>query len=345
MSRAARWLAPALGAALCAAGVAVFRRTNTARRPGEGDWAAYAPLEAGQAYQSELTVTFDDRWSLLWTTGHLLGVGLLVLGLLVLAGWAGWRLARRWAGRRTRRTAPVLGALAGLLTIAGAVVLAAPARPPVVTYGGSYQPLSCPFLPGCGAAASVQLDAAQLAGLGAAVLGAAPLAGVAGWWAATSAGGQGRSGAAWGAVVAGALLSAAGVVLAAGAPAADPELVFLSPEQYDQLGTAAWLAGAGRVLVGVGALLVAGAAPWLVGGDRPVRARRAAGAVLGAGAGPAVLGAGLLWSARASRPAVEGTVPDALLGPGRWTGLVLVLVGGALLGAGARRVTGRRPAG
>ncbi|MCZ2828158.1 hypothetical protein O2W14_04820 [Modestobacter sp. VKM Ac-2986] len=145
------------------------------------------------------------------------------------------------------------------------------------------------------------------------------------------------------AVVAGALLAAAGLVLATRPPAVAPELVFLSPEQYDQLVTAGWLADAGRLLVAVGALLVAGTAPWLLGPGRAARGRWAAGAALGAGAGLAVLGAALLGAARAAGGAVEGAAPVPLAGAGQWAGLALVLAGGALLGTGVRQVAGRRP--
>ncbi|GAB4081488.1 hypothetical protein GCU67_18660 [Modestobacter muralis] len=149
----------------------------------------------------------------------------------------------------------------------------------------------------------------------------------------------GRRVVAWSAVVAGALLAVPGLVLVSRPPAAVPELVFLSTEQYDQLVTAGWLADAGRVLIALGALLVAGAVPWFRG--RPPRDRRVGGAALGAGAGLAVLGAALLGASRAAGRAVEGVVPAPLTGPGQWAGLVLVLAGGALLGAGVQRVAGR----
>ncbi|MFQ1001193.1 hypothetical protein [Modestobacter sp. SSW1-42] len=349
MSRAAPWLVPALGAGLCAAGVAVFWRTNVSSAAADAGWFAYAPL--GQelppldpAYESELALAFDDApWSLLWTPGHLVGVALAVLGSLVLGGWAGRSLGRRPGARRVL---PALGVLAGLLVVAGTVLVVTRAPVPVVTYGGSYEPLACADLLGCGTGLRpVQLGAAQLAGLGTAVLGAV-LAAAAGAAAVTGAGPDvpgPRRAAARGAVVAGALLAVGGVALAWSATAAVPELVFLSPEQYDQLVDAAWLAGVGRVLLAVGALLAAAAVPQLLRADRSGRASRVAGAALGAAVGLTVLGGALLWSAHTSQQAVEVAAHSRLAGPGLWAGLVVVLVGGALLGAGVRQVTGERP--
>ncbi|MCZ2828159.1 hypothetical protein O2W14_04825 [Modestobacter sp. VKM Ac-2986] len=177
MSRAARWLVPGLGAVLCLTGVAVFWRTNVSSSAVDAaGWFAYAPLGVDLppidgAYRSELSIAFDDApWSLLWTPGHLVGVALTVLGLLVLSGWAG-----RWLGRRhgVRRALPSLGVLAGLLVVAGVVLVVTRAAVPVVSYGGSYEPLACAELLGCRTGLrQVQLGAAQLAGLGTAVLGA-----------------------------------------------------------------------------------------------------------------------------------------------------------------------------
>jgi hypothetical protein len=85
----------ALGGVLVGAGVAVFWLTNTRR------WTvhdgSYAPLEPGSAYRSRLTLTVDDRWTVLWTGGHLTGALLVVAGLLVLAATGGWWLGRRGA--------------------------------------------------------------------------------------------------------------------------------------------------------------------------------------------------------------------------------------------------------
>ena len=97
-------LVAAAGVLTALAGVAVFWRANTAG-PLAGGSAAYTPLEPGPAYQSSLEITFDDpaadRWAVLWTAGHAVGAALLVAGLLLLTGLAGWLLARR--GRRPVR--------------------------------------------------------------------------------------------------------------------------------------------------------------------------------------------------------------------------------------------------
>jgi hypothetical protein len=94
--RALPALLGALGGLLVAAGGTVFWLTNTRR------WTvydgSYAPLEPGSAYESRLTFGFDDRWTVLWTGGHLAGALLAVAGLLVLAATGGWLL-----GRRSRR--------------------------------------------------------------------------------------------------------------------------------------------------------------------------------------------------------------------------------------------------
>lgn len=95
MRRALPALLGALGALLVVVGVAVFWRTNTAG-PVTTYGGSYEPLD--RAYRSELTLSFDDRWTVLWTGGHLVGALLLVLGLLVLAATGGWLL-----GRRSRR--------------------------------------------------------------------------------------------------------------------------------------------------------------------------------------------------------------------------------------------------
>jgi heme/copper-type cytochrome/quinol oxidase subunit 1 len=94
--RAVPWLVALLGAALVVAGVVVFAAAN--RGLVDFGWTAYAPLEqTQQAYQR--AITFTDSATVLWTGQHLLGAGLLVLGLLVLIGVCCWLLGRR-AGRR-----------------------------------------------------------------------------------------------------------------------------------------------------------------------------------------------------------------------------------------------------
>jgi hypothetical protein len=94
--RAVPWLVALLGAALAVAGAVVFAAAN--RAPDDFGWSSYAPLTRYEiGYQS--AVTFSDGTAVLWTREHLLGAGLLVLGLLVLAGVGGWLLGRR-VGRR-----------------------------------------------------------------------------------------------------------------------------------------------------------------------------------------------------------------------------------------------------
>jgi heme/copper-type cytochrome/quinol oxidase subunit 1 len=98
--RAVPWLVAGLGAALVVAGVLVFAAAN--RGPMDFGWTSYAPLQETQtAYLS--AVTFADG-TVVWTGQHLLGAGLLVLGLLLLTGVGGWLLGRR-TGRRTTPTA------------------------------------------------------------------------------------------------------------------------------------------------------------------------------------------------------------------------------------------------
>ena len=96
MRRAAPWLLLALGTALAVAGVAVFWVTNLAPGAGAG-WSAYAPLEPGDP-PPDLGSTAGG-WAVTWTAGHAIGAALAVLGLLVLAGTAGWLLGRRRARR------------------------------------------------------------------------------------------------------------------------------------------------------------------------------------------------------------------------------------------------------
>jgi heme/copper-type cytochrome/quinol oxidase subunit 1 len=95
VKRAVPWLLVGAGAALAVAGVLVFAAAN--RGPLDFGWSSYAPLQETQTpYLS--AVTFSDG-TVVWTAQHLLGAGLLVLGLLVLTGAGGWLLGRR-AGRR-----------------------------------------------------------------------------------------------------------------------------------------------------------------------------------------------------------------------------------------------------
>ena len=131
------------------------------------------------------------RWSAAWTAGQLTGAVLVALALLLLAGLTGWSLARRGGAATGACTVTpavhrvlLVGAV-GCVLVVGGIVLALTTGGPVadvVTYSGSYQPLSCPGDPGCAPSARpVVLDGSQLSGLGVAGTGAIALAGVAGW--------------------------------------------------------------------------------------------------------------------------------------------------------------------
>jgi hypothetical protein len=87
-----------LGVVLVLTGIAVFAAANTG--PADFGWSSYAPLEP-QMTDPFATSTFVPAtdWAVLWTTEHLLGAGLVVLGALLLAAVGGWLLGRR-AGRR-----------------------------------------------------------------------------------------------------------------------------------------------------------------------------------------------------------------------------------------------------
>ena len=172
--RRAPWLVGIAGAGLAAAGVALFWRTNTA--PGAGVlFAGYAPLGASSAYQSRLDLQFDDRWAVVWTTGHLAGLGLLGAGLVVLTGLAGWS----WAHRRSRPVvarARVLGGAGAAMVVGGLALVLAGGGDPVVSRPGSDSTLGCAGVD-CWSAALV---APQVAGLGVALTGTLVVAAVAG---------------------------------------------------------------------------------------------------------------------------------------------------------------------
>ena len=94
---------------------------------------------------------------------------------------------------------------------------------------------------------------------------------------------------------AGVLLVAGGVLLAVRGQPERGELVFLSPEQFEQLRTARRQLAAGRAVLVAGTVLLGSAAGWLLGrARRPRRAGPPVGraAVLVGIAGLAVLGAG-----------------------------------------------------
>ncbi|MGY1672340.1 hypothetical protein [Geodermatophilus sp. SYSU D00710] len=82
--------------ALLVSGVGLFWRADTGPVgvPYGGSYA-YAPLTPADAYGSTLTPTAGGVVT--WTTGHLAGIGLAVLGAVVLAAAGGWALGRRSA--------------------------------------------------------------------------------------------------------------------------------------------------------------------------------------------------------------------------------------------------------
>jgi len=104
--RALPWVLGFLGSALVLGGVVVFAAANGAwgGPPGDFGWTtytgSYAPLRPGEPRAYESVVSFPPDGSVLWTSWHLAGAGLVVLGLLVLAVLGGWVL-----GRRPRRPA------------------------------------------------------------------------------------------------------------------------------------------------------------------------------------------------------------------------------------------------
>lgn len=102
MRRVAAWGTGALGILLIAAGGVVFAVADRRDR----GWFAYAPLGSMPRRYADYgpAESGNGSWSVLWTGGHLVGAGLLVLGLLVLVALAGWLLGRR-AGRRSVRAA------------------------------------------------------------------------------------------------------------------------------------------------------------------------------------------------------------------------------------------------
>jgi hypothetical protein len=84
-------VAAAVGLLVVLSGVATFWWTNT--HPSVSYAGSYEP---SPAYGSTLTLQLDDPpFTVSWDTGHLVGLALLVTGLLVLAGVAGFALGRR----------------------------------------------------------------------------------------------------------------------------------------------------------------------------------------------------------------------------------------------------------
>jgi hypothetical protein len=163
--RPVAWLVGAGGAALALLGVLLFRHANSVPTHGTRV-AGYEPLGASSAYESRLDLQFDDRWAVLWTGGHLAGLGLFAAGLLVLTGLAGWGWGRSRPGVSGTRRALALGAVGAALVAGGVVVVLTAGPDPVVSDAGLGW--------------SAVLVASQLAGLGAAVAGALVLAVVTG---------------------------------------------------------------------------------------------------------------------------------------------------------------------
>jgi uncharacterized membrane protein HdeD (DUF308 family) len=93
-------LVAGFGVLLVVAGVVVFAVANGFGAPQDFGWSSYAPLPSTKDYDSSLTLSSSDRWTVLWTGAHLLGAGLVVLGLLLLAAVGGWLLGRRLGVRR-----------------------------------------------------------------------------------------------------------------------------------------------------------------------------------------------------------------------------------------------------
>jgi hypothetical protein len=173
-------LGAAAGVLLVVLGGVVLARADTSPGafPGPG-----TPLRPGGAYRSELHLGFDDDgWTQLWSRAHVVGLGLLVLGLLLLAFLAGRRRGRRARpGVREARGALALGAVGLLLVVAGIAVVLVTEPHTVVVYSGSHEPAGCPAWPVCGDPPwRTVVHGGRLTGLALAVVGALVLAGVSG---------------------------------------------------------------------------------------------------------------------------------------------------------------------
>ena len=95
MSRGLPWAVAVLGLSSVVGGVVLFVVGN---QPGDFGWTAYGPAPS-DAYRSTLELTFDDGTAVLWTQTSVLGAVLAVLGLLLLAGLAGWVIGVRSRNR------------------------------------------------------------------------------------------------------------------------------------------------------------------------------------------------------------------------------------------------------
>jgi hypothetical protein len=98
MRRAVPWVTGVLAVALLVAGAVTFAATEPAT-PGDVGWSADEPLPPGRPvpYTSTLVLSFDDS-TVMWSDGGLVGAGLVVGGLLLLAALAGWAVGRRARG-------------------------------------------------------------------------------------------------------------------------------------------------------------------------------------------------------------------------------------------------------
>jgi heme/copper-type cytochrome/quinol oxidase subunit 1 len=96
------WTVAAVGIAFAVAGVLVFAAGNRVLVGGaDFGWTSYAPLQPGDP-APDRTLTFGDGWTVLWTGRHVVGAGLLVLGLLTLSALGGWLLGSRRGPSRNR---------------------------------------------------------------------------------------------------------------------------------------------------------------------------------------------------------------------------------------------------
>ena len=97
MRRALPWVVAAMGLALLVTGVALYA-TGDRARPSAMGWFAYEPLPLEVAYESRLSLTYDDG-DVLWAHEQLVGAVVAVLGLLALTAVGGWAVGRRTARR------------------------------------------------------------------------------------------------------------------------------------------------------------------------------------------------------------------------------------------------------
>jgi heme/copper-type cytochrome/quinol oxidase subunit 1 len=89
----------AVAFALVLGGVVVFEVGERSGSALDFGWTAYAPLPP-DAYRSQVTLSFDDGWAVLWGGAQVLGGLLVVVGLLVLTAVGSWLTGRRSAAPR-----------------------------------------------------------------------------------------------------------------------------------------------------------------------------------------------------------------------------------------------------